>query len=194
MCYEPLLAALLRDKMPNFPKFGSAHVDDFAAVSTLQKGRPGASAKDLLGAIKIYLGQDAISVKKFKESTFWAQIQKVIGAYFDVDTLTVIMPRPKILEVLAMLESPAFDSSATKFEIDLCATLRGKMRWAAYCTKLGDAPALIGIEMQRSDSKRGSALVYPKRQPGESREATNAKFHNDIKIYKQHFKLLAHSP
>ena len=66
MCYEPLLAALLRDKMPNFPKFGSAHVDDFAAVSTLQKGRPGASAKDLLGAIKIYLGQDAISVKSSK--------------------------------------------------------------------------------------------------------------------------------
>ena len=58
----------------------------------------------------------------------------MIGAYFDVDTLTVIMPRPKILEVLAMLESPAFDSKATKFEIDLCATLRGKMRWAAYCT------------------------------------------------------------
>ena len=192
--HQPLLSALLGDKMPHFPKFGSAHVDDFAAVSILQEGRSGASAKDLLGAIKIYLGQDAISIKKFKESTFWAQIQKVIGAYFDMDTLTVIMPRPKILEVLAMLESPAFDSSATKFEIDLCATLRGKMRWAAYCTKLGDAPALIGIEMQRSDSKRGSTLVYPKRQPGESREATNAKFHNDIKIYRQYFKLLANNP
>jgi hypothetical protein len=64
--HQPLLAALLRDKMPNFPKFGSAHVDDFAAVSTLQKGRPGASAKCLLGAIKIYLGQDAISVKSSK--------------------------------------------------------------------------------------------------------------------------------
>ena len=68
------------------------------------------------------------------------------------------------------------------------------MRWAAYCTKLGDAPTLIGIEMQRSDSKRGGALVYPKRQPDESREATNAKFHNDIKIYKQFFKLLANNP
>ena len=109
--HRPLLAALLRNKMPNFPKFGSAHVDDFAAVSTLQKGRSGASAKDLLGAIKTYLGQDAIGVKRFKESTFWAQIQKVIGAYFDVDTLTVIMPRPKILEVMAMLELSAFDSS-----------------------------------------------------------------------------------
>ena len=194
--HQPLLhvVALLRDKMPNFPKFGSAQVDDFAAVFTLHKGRSGASANDLLGATKIYLGQDAISVKKFKESTFWAQIQKAIGAYFDVDTLTVIMPKPKILEVLAMLELPAFDSSATKFEIDLCATLRGKMRWAAYCTKLGDAPALIGIEMQRSDSKKGNALVYPKRQPGDSRETTNAKFHNDIKICKQYFKLLANNP
>ena len=48
--------------------------------------------------------------------------------------------------------------------------------------------------MQRSDSKRGSTLVYPKRQPGESREATNAKFHNDIKIYRQYFKLLANNP
>ena len=74
--HQPLLSALLRDKMPHFPKFGSAHVDDFAAVSILQEGRSGASAKDLLGAIKIYLGQDAIYVKKFKESTFWAQIQK----------------------------------------------------------------------------------------------------------------------
>ena len=74
--HQPFLAALLKDKMPNFSKFGSAHVDEFAAVSTLQKGRPRSSAKDLLGAIKIYLGQDVISVKKFKESTFWAQIQK----------------------------------------------------------------------------------------------------------------------
>ena len=64
MCYEPLLAALLRDKMPNFPKFGSAHVDDFTAVSTPPKGKSGASTKNVLDAIKIYLGQDAISVKK----------------------------------------------------------------------------------------------------------------------------------
>ena len=191
---QPRLAALLKDKMPAFKKYGASHVDDFTSITTMQKGRPEASAMDLLGAIKIFLGQDAISIKKFAESTFWARIQKVIGAYFDVNTLTVIMPRPKIVEVLAMLESPAFDSRATKFEIDLCASLRGKMRWAAYCTKLGDAPALIGIEMQRSEKIRGNKQVSPKRQNGETQEVTNAKFHNDIKIYKQYFRLLANNP
>ena len=126
--HQPKLAARLKDKMSYFPKFGAPHVDGFASVSTLQKCRPEASTKDMLGAIKIYLDQDAISVKRFIESTFWARLQNVIGAYFDVDTLTVIMPSTKILEVLAVLESPAFDSKAIKIEIDLCATLRGKMR------------------------------------------------------------------
>ena len=59
---------------------------------------------------------------------------------------------PKDLcEVIDILESDNFNSDATEFEIDHCATLCGKLRWALLATKLGDSPALINIEEEKSN-------------------------------------------
>ena len=72
------------------------------------------------------MGAANISVKKFLESSFWSGFQKIIGAWFNVDTFTVTMPHNKILEGIDILDSGSFDESATEFEIDRCATLRRK--------------------------------------------------------------------
>jgi hypothetical protein len=46
------------------------------------------------------------------------------------------MSYPKICEVIDILESDNFNLDAIEFEIDQCATLRGKLRWALLATKL----------------------------------------------------------
>ena len=47
---------------------------------------------------------------------------------------------------IIILDSGEFGEDVTEFEINLCATLRGKLRWALLATKLGDSPALINIK------------------------------------------------
>ena len=37
--------------------------------------------------------QDGISMKKWAASSFWSNFQKMIGAWFDTDRLTVSMPK-----------------------------------------------------------------------------------------------------
>ena len=132
-------------------------------------------AADLIWAIKSHLGAASISVKKFLESSFWSGFQKIIGAWFNVEAFTVTMPHNKIQEVIDILESGDFAESATEFEIDLCATLRGKLRWALLATKLGDSPSLIHIEQQREPGKSNKRKVKPKRMHGESQQLSIAK-------------------
>ena len=175
---------LIMDQAPKFPRLIEAHVDDFCVLADTQdRGYIGAAA-DLIWSIKSHLGAASISVKKFLESSFWSGFQKIIGAWFNVETFTVTMPHNKIQEVIDILESDDFSESATEFEIDICATLRGKLRWALLATKLGDAPALIHIEQQREPGKSNSRKVRPARLHGESQQLSTAKFLNDMRVYK----------
>ena len=123
--------------------------------------RPKASAADLAWAIKVFLGVDGLSLKKFKVSSFWSELQRIIGAWFCVDTITVIMPMPKIKEAIEILESEHFDKGATEFMIDICATLNGKLGW------LGSVPCLINIEKQRALGATGKKKVKPTKFLGE---------------------------
>ena len=178
------LQSLITDKTPEFPRLIEAHVDDFCVLADTQdRGYIGAAA-DLMWSIKSHLGAASISVKKFLESSFWSGFQKIIGAWFDVGAFTVTMPHNKIQEAIDILESGSFNESATEFEIVLCATLRGKLRWALLATPLGDSPALIHIEMQRETGKSNKRKVKPARLHGESQQLSTAKFLNDMRVYR----------
>ena len=93
-------------------------------------------------------------------------------------------PYEKIREVIRILDSGEFDEDATKFEIDLCATLRGKLRWALLATNLGDSPALITIEKLRIPHKSNKRKVKANRHPGESQALATTKFKNDMHVYR----------
>ena len=110
--------------------------------------------------------------------------QKVIGGWFNVKSFTFTMPYPKICEVIGILESDNFHSDATEFEIEQCAALRGKLRWALLAIKFGDSPALINIEKRRATGKRNKRKVKPSKFHNESQELATAKFHNDMCVYK----------
>ena len=131
---SPALSKLLNDNNPPNSGANAMHVDDLSAVEVDTAKRPTAAAADLVWAVKAFLGNDGVSLKKFVASTFWTDFQKVVGAWFDVENLAVIMPHGKIAEALEILTSEEFSESANTFTINSCATLRGKTRWAAFCT------------------------------------------------------------
>ena len=79
-------------------------MDDFCIAEILKGNRLAASAADLAFAIKLFLGHDGLSLKKFKAGSCWSELQKVIGGWFCVDTFTVIMPEEKVKEILAIFE------------------------------------------------------------------------------------------
>ena len=161
-----------------------AHVDDFCVLSDTQdQGYIGAAAH-LMWSIKSHLGAASISVKKFLESSFWSGFRKIIGTWLNVETFTVTIPHNKIQEAIDILDSGSFDKSTTEFEINLYATLRGKLRWALLATPLGDAPALIHIEMQQESDKSNKRKVKPARLHGESQQLSTTKFLNDMRVYR----------
>jgi hypothetical protein len=145
------LKRLMADHVPEHSHLIKQHVDDFGICELAKGWRCVGAASDLIWSIKAHLGAASISVKKFLASSFWSDFQKVIGGWFNVESFTVTMPYPKICEVIDILESDNFNSDAKEFEIDQCATLRGKLRWALLATKLGDSPALINIEKKSSN-------------------------------------------
>ena len=175
---------LITDRNHEHSHLADAHVDDFCTVEEVHGKRHIGAAADLIWSIKSHLGAASISVKKFLQSSFWTVFQKVIGAWFNVETFNVTMPQEKIEEVIGILDSDAFNEEATEFEIDLCATLRGKLRWALLATKLGDSPALINIEKRREPHKSNKRKVKPMRHHGESQELATAKFKNDMHVYR----------
>lgn len=185
---------LLADSNPEHGHVSCMHVDDACALETLLGLRPKASAADLAWAIKVFLGVDGLSLKKFKASSFWSELQRIIGAWFCVDTFTVTMPTPKILEAIAILESDHFAKSATEFEIDICATLNGKLNWCTYSTPMGSVPCLINIEKQRMLGATGRRKVKPTKFLGEDEATTLAKFHNDLNVRLRFLKAAAANP
>ena len=52
-------------------------------------------------------------------------------------------------------------------------------------TKLGNSPALIGIEKYRQPGKSTKRKVLPRRFHGESQEIATTKFHNDMCVYRK---------
>jgi len=175
---------MLADKMPAHSHLSKGHVDDMAALEILSGLRPRASAMDLAWAIQVFLGMDGLSLKKWKASTFWSDLQKVIGAWFDVGTFSVAMPREKLEAALLLLESEEFAPSKETFAIDLCQSLEGKLRWATFATPLGSTGALIGICKQRRLNESSDRMVHPARYQRESRPLALAKFHNELLIRK----------
>ena len=178
------LKRLMADHVPEHSHLIKQHVDDFGICELAKGWRCVGAASDLIWSIKAHLGAASISVKKFLASSFWSDFQKVIGGWFNVESFTVTMPYPKICEVIDILESDNFNSDAKEFEIDQCATLRGKLRWALLATKLGDSPALINIEKKRATGKSNKRKVKPSRFHNESQELATAKFHNDMCVYR----------
>ena len=172
------------DKIPVHTNKIKGHVDDYVVYECSHDDRQTGAAQDLVFAIKAHLGQHSVSAKKYLESSFWADLQKVIGAWFDTHNFTVTMPHEKIQEAIDILESDHFAPTATEFQIDICATLRGKLRWALYATKIGDSAALINIERQRQPGKSNSRKVKARRHHGETQEMATKKFHNDMLVYK----------
>ena len=181
---HPILRKLHADELPAHSHLSKGHVDDFAALEILSGLRPRASAMDLAWAIQVFLGMDGLSLKKWRASTFWTDLQKVIGAWFDVGTFSVAMPKDKLEAALSMLESEAFSSEKRVFPIDLCQSLEGKLRWATLATPLGSTGALIGICKQRQLNESGDRSVPPARYQRESPTLALAKFHNELLIRK----------
>ena len=108
---------MITDKAPEFPRLIEAHVDDFCVLTDTQdRGYIGAAA-DLMWSIKSHLGAASISVKKLLESSFWSGFQKIIGAWFNVETFTVTVSHNRIQETIDMFDSGSFDKSATEFEM-----------------------------------------------------------------------------
>ena len=87
-------------------------------------------------------------------------------------------------QVIDLLESPDFASDQRTFSIEACASLRGKLRWALYATKMGNSAALIHIEKQRQKNHSSKAKAKPVRHCDESADQALAKFHNDLLVYK----------
>ena len=178
------LKQFTEDKIPAHTNKIKGHVDDYVIYECSHDDRQTGAAQDLVFAVKAHLGQHSVSAKKYLESSFWADLQRVIGAWFDTHNFTVTMPYEKIQEAIDILESDHFAPAATEFEIDICATLRGKLRWALYATKIGDSAALINIERQRTPGKTNARKVRPRRHHGETQEMATRKFHNDMLVYK----------
>ena len=160
------------------------HVDDFYSVALTSCEASVGAASDLICAINSHLGMDSVSAKKFAQSPSWSSLQKIIGAWSDVETFTFTMPQDKIQQVIDLLESPEFGPDKTHFTIDQCASLRGKLRWALYATKMGDSAALIGIEKLRMPNVSSKVRVQPVRRLGETQLQATKKFHNDLVTYK----------
>ena len=191
---HPNIEAIVNDMQPKHSHVSKGHVDDFTAIEIVAGRRPDASAADLAWAIKALLGHDGLSLKKFKASSFWSSFQKVIGGWFDTTNFTITMPVVKIKEVLELLDSDDFAKHQQAFPIGACATLRGKMRWAAYATKLGDTPCLINVEKQRKTGESGIRKVKPWRHAGETHEVALAKFQNDLLVRRAFFEAAAQNP
>jgi hypothetical protein len=181
---DAMLKSILQNVNPVHSHLAIGHVDDLFCLEIANGSRPKAAAADLAWSIMSLLGHDGLSVKKFVASSFWCRFQKVIGAWFNTRTFTVTMPLDKIEEALGIINSEEFAMHQVSFPIGLCATLRGKIRWAAYTTPLGDMPCLINIEKTRRVGEPGSRKVKPTRSSGESEELTLRKFQNDLLIRK----------
>ena len=82
-----------------------------------------------------------------------------------------------------MLESPELAQGKTHFTIDQCASLRGKLRWALYATKMGVSATLIGMETLRMPNVSSKIRVQPVRHIGETQVQATMKFHNDLLTY-----------
>ena len=176
---------LSEDVYPDHIRLSDGRVDDFYSVALASCEAAIGAASDLIYAITSHLGMDSVSAKKFAQSSFWSSLQKIIGAWFDVETFTVTMPQDKIQQVIDLLESPEFAPDKTHFTIDQCASLRGKLRWALYATKMGDSAALIGIEKLRLPNVSSKIRVQPVRHMGETQVQATMKFHNDLLTYKK---------
>ena len=142
------------------------------------------AAADLVFAITSHLGLDNVSAKKFAQSSFWSGLQKIIGTWFDVENATVTMPQERVQQVIDLLESPDFAPDRRTFSMEACDSLRGKLRWALYATKMSDSVALINIEEQRQRNHSSKVKVKPVRHCGESADQALAKFHNGLLVYK----------
>lgn len=179
---HPKLELLLQDARPDHSHTSIGHVDDFTAIEIMSGNRPQASAADLAWAIQVFLGSDGLSLKKWSASTFWSDLQKVIGGWFDVASFTIAMPREKMQAALKLLNSPQFAPERRRFSIKECASLIGKLRWVHTATPLGSSSALIGIVKQRRLSDVSDREVKPWGFRGETEALTLAKFHNDIRV------------
>jgi hypothetical protein len=182
--HHPSLQALLDDRLPEHSHLSRGHVDDFAAVEILAGRRPRSSAMDLAWAIQVFLGSDGLSDKKWRASSFWSDLQKVIGAWFDVTTFSLLMPRDKLESALDLLRSDEFAPHQALFSINSCASLEGKLRWATLATPLGSTGALINICKQRLLNNSSDRMVAPARFHRESPALALAKFHNELLIRK----------
>ena len=122
---------LANEVFPDHIRTRDGHVDDFGALTIVNNDAAIGAAADLVFAITSHLGLDSVSAKKFAQSSFWSSLQKIIGAWFDVENFTVTMPYERIQQVIDLLESPEFASDQRTFSIEACASLRGKLRWAS---------------------------------------------------------------
>lgn len=193
----PSLMALTQGHQEYQPdaRWIAGHVDDFSLLCLVNEpAKAIAAASDLAFTLKALLGPDALSIKKFKESSFWSQFQRMIGGWFDLSTFSVIIPKDKIQAVLDLLQSDTFSPSQSRFPIQACASLRGKLIWASICTPLGDSAALIRIEKMRNHGESGTRQVPPLAMPGESAELTLAKFHNDLLVRRLFFEAALTNP
>lgn len=121
------LTAFVQEKNPQHSHcIPGAHVDDYVCLEILRGNRPKASASDLAFAIKLLLGHNGLSLKEFVVSSFWSDLQKAIGGWFDVDTFTITLPKGRVAEALAILNSDELASHQVSFSIDLTASLVGK--------------------------------------------------------------------
>ena len=91
---------LLEDVYPDHIRSSDGHVDDFYCVALISCEAAIDAASDLIYATTSHLGMDSVSAKKFAQSSFWSGLQKLIGAWFDVETFTVTMPQHKIQQVI----------------------------------------------------------------------------------------------
>ena len=189
------LTAFIQEKNPQHSHcIPGSHVDDYVCLEILRGNRPSASASDLAFAIKLFLGHNGLSLKKFVVSSLWSDLQKVIGGWFDVDTFTVTMPKGKIADALAILNSDELASHQVSFSIDLIASLVGKLNWCTYTSALGSPGCLINICKQRRAGEQGGRKVRPASHHGESSELTLAKFHNDMSVRRRFLEAAADNP
>ena len=76
-----------------------------------------ASRASRVASWRIHTHCNGLSLKKFVVSSFWSDLQKVIGGWFDVDTFTVTMPKGKVADALAILNSDELASHQVSFEL-----------------------------------------------------------------------------
>ena len=109
------LKQFVEDKIPKHTNRIKGHVGDYVVYECSHDDRQIGTAQDLVFAIKAHLGQHSVSAKKYLESSFWADLQRVILAWFDTHNFTVSMPHEKIQEAIDILESDHFAPAATEF-------------------------------------------------------------------------------